>query len=70
MNVDLGIKLQAYLDGELAGSEAREVTSLIESDSDARTELSPVHAVARPARETGADVCGDERHGGNWCEYA
>ena len=33
MNVDLGIKLQAYLDGELAGSDARAVASLIETDA-------------------------------------
>jgi anti-sigma factor RsiW len=36
MNVDLGIKLQAYLDGELAGSDARAVASLIETDAAAR----------------------------------
>ena len=39
MNVDLGIKLQAYLDGELSGVEARTVTSLIERDTDARALL-------------------------------
>lgn len=36
MNVDLGIKLQAYLDGELADRDAQAVASLIESDADAR----------------------------------
>jgi anti-sigma factor RsiW len=36
MNVDLGIKLQAYLDGELSASDARAVTSLVESDAEAR----------------------------------
>ena len=36
MNVDLGIKLQAYLDGELSGGEARQVAGLIESDTEAR----------------------------------
>jgi len=39
MNVDLGIKLQAYLDGELANAEAREIASLIESDASARALL-------------------------------
>ena len=36
MNVDLGIKLQAYLDGELTGREAQNVAALIENDADAR----------------------------------
>jgi anti-sigma factor RsiW len=36
MNVDLGIKLQAYLDGELASSDARAVSTLLESDASAR----------------------------------
>lgn len=36
MNVDVGIKLQAYLDGELTGREAQQVTALIESDAEAR----------------------------------
>jgi len=36
MNVDLGIKLQAYLDGELAGSDAQAIAALIQSDADAR----------------------------------
>jgi len=36
MNVDVGIKLQAYLDGELTGRDAQDVASLIESDAKAR----------------------------------
>jgi anti-sigma factor RsiW len=36
MNVDVGIKMQAYLDGELTGSEAQQVTALIEKDGEAR----------------------------------
>ena len=36
MNVDLGIRLQAYLDGELTGREAQQVTALIETDAEAR----------------------------------
>lgn len=36
MNVDVGIKLQAYLDGELTGREAQTVASLIENDAEAR----------------------------------
>jgi anti-sigma factor RsiW len=37
MNQELGLKLQAYLDGELSAAEAREVSALIESDADARS---------------------------------
>jgi len=50
MNVDLGIKLQAYLDGELADGEAREVASLIERDGEARalfTELQQTRQLLR-----------------------
>ncbi len=36
MNLDSGIKLQAYLDGELTGREARELAAWIETDADAR----------------------------------
>jgi len=36
MNVDDGIKLQAYLDGELTGREAQQVAALIESDAEVR----------------------------------
>jgi anti-sigma factor RsiW len=36
MNVDVGIRLQAYLDGELTGREAQQVAALIESDAGAR----------------------------------
>jgi anti-sigma factor RsiW len=36
MNVDVGIKLQAYLDGELSGREAQAMASLIENDAEAR----------------------------------
>jgi hypothetical protein len=36
MNVEVGIKLQAYLDGELTGREAQEAAALIESDAEAR----------------------------------
>ena len=36
MNVDLGIRLQAYLDGELTGREAQEVSALIETQAEAR----------------------------------
>lgn len=39
MNLDSGIKLQAYLDGELAGREARAVLAWIETDADARAML-------------------------------
>lgn len=34
MNVDAGIKLQAYLDGELTGAEAQQVAALIEKDAE------------------------------------
>jgi len=37
MNQEVGLKLQAYLDGELSATEAREVSSLIEKDADARS---------------------------------
>ena len=36
MNMELGIKLQAHLDGELTGREAQEVAVLLESDAEAR----------------------------------
>ncbi len=36
MNVELGIKLQAHLDGELAGREAQEVAALLEGDAEAK----------------------------------
>jgi anti-sigma factor RsiW len=36
MNVDVGIKLQAYLDGELTGREAQQVSALVENDAEAR----------------------------------
>jgi hypothetical protein len=36
MNVEVGIKLQAYLDGELTGREAQQVAALIETDAEAR----------------------------------
>ena len=36
MNLDFGIKLQAYLDGELTGRDAQAVASLNESDAEAR----------------------------------
>lgn len=48
MNVDTGIKLQAYLDGELTGRDAQQVAALIEKDAEARalfTELQQTHAV-------------------------
>ena len=36
MNVELGIKLQAHLDGELTGRDAQQVAALLESDVEAR----------------------------------
>lgn len=36
MNLELGIKLQAYLDGELGEREARSIAALIGSDAEAR----------------------------------
>ena len=36
MNVDVGTKLQAYLDGELTGREAQQIAALIENDAEAR----------------------------------
>ncbi len=36
MNMELGIKLQAQLDGELTGREAQEVAALVENDAGAR----------------------------------
>lgn len=48
MNVDIGIKLQAYLDGELTGRDARRVAALIETDTEARAlfaELQQTHAL-------------------------
>lgn len=36
MNVELGIKLQAHLDGELTSQEAQEVAALLEKDAGAR----------------------------------
>src|SRR5687768_2283477 len=36
MNVDDGIKLQAYLDGELTDREARQIAGSIENDAEAR----------------------------------
>ena len=39
MNSELEIKLQAFLDGELPESQAREVRNLIQESSDARALL-------------------------------
>jgi len=36
MNVELGIKLQAHLDGELTGREAQEIAALLEQNAEAR----------------------------------
>ncbi|HTD66005.1 MAG TPA: hypothetical protein VK846_05680 [Candidatus Limnocylindria bacterium] len=36
MNMEVGIKLQAYLDGELTERETQQVASLMENDADAR----------------------------------
>src|SRR5882672_10555533 len=36
MNVDVGIKLQMYLDGELTGRDTQRVAALIENDAEAR----------------------------------
>ena len=36
MNLEVGIKLQAYLDGELTDREAQQIAALIESDGEAR----------------------------------
>jgi anti-sigma factor RsiW len=36
MNVELGIKLQAHLDGELTGREAQEIAALLETDAGAQ----------------------------------
>jgi len=50
MNVEVGIQLQAYLDGELTGREAQQVTALIESDADARAlfnELQQTHSLLK-----------------------
>jgi hypothetical protein len=50
MNVDVGIKLQAYLDGELTGREAQQVAALIESDAEARAllgELQRTHTMLK-----------------------
>ena len=47
MNVEVGIKLQAYLDGELTGREAQDVGALIKNDAEAGalfTELQQTHA--------------------------
>ncbi len=43
MNMELGIKLQAHLDGELTGREAQEVAALIERDADARGLFAELH---------------------------
>jgi anti-sigma-K factor RskA len=40
MSMETGIKLQAFLDGELTGREAKEVAALIEKDADAKALLS------------------------------
>lgn len=48
MNVEVGIKLQAYLDGELTGRDAQQVAALIESDAEARAlceELQNTHTM-------------------------
>lgn len=48
MNVEDGIKLQAYLDGELTGRESQRMAALIESDADAqalRAELRQVRSL-------------------------
>jgi anti-sigma factor RsiW len=36
MNVEVGVQLQAHLDGELTGREMQQVAALLESDADAR----------------------------------
>ena len=36
MNVDVGVRLQAYLDGELTDRDAQQVAALLESDVEAR----------------------------------
>jgi anti-sigma factor RsiW len=48
MNVDTGIKLQAYLDGELTGREAEKIAALIANDAEARSlfnELQQTHTL-------------------------
>jgi anti-sigma factor RsiW len=50
MNVDLGIELQAYLDGELNERDAARVAKLIETDAEARglfTELQQTSAMLK-----------------------
>ena len=37
MNDETKIKLQAYLDGELSGREARQISELLESDAEAKS---------------------------------
>lgn len=51
MNVDSGIKLQAYLDGELSASDARAVASLLESDTEARALVAELRQTRSLLRE-------------------
>jgi anti-sigma factor RsiW len=51
MNVDLGIKLQAYLDGELSASDARAVTAVVERDAEARALLAELRQTRSLLRE-------------------
>ena len=48
MNTELQLKLQSWVDGELAGSEARQMAALVEQDGEARAlvaELRMTHGV-------------------------
>ncbi len=52
MNDDLGIKLQAYLDGELKQGERAEVERLLATDSEMKALLQELTAVKNALRDT------------------
>jgi hypothetical protein len=50
MNDETKIKLQAYLDGELSGRDAMEVSSLLEKDAEAKSFLTELQFVKNAMR--------------------
>src|SRR6478736_6340358 len=53
MNEEVQLKIQAWVDGELSGWQARNVAKLVESDADAK-------ALATELRHTKAALTGNE----------
>ena len=56
MNEETKIKLQAYLDGELSNSEAREISELLSKDRDAQALLAELQFVKNALHENEMDL--------------